>query len=1829
MDDYEVRLRKIMSGEADKEDAAKKANASSVAKTGTTSKPSDKALKQARTERTKVSGTKKSKRRMKKQVRRTVAALFMASAIAVAAIPVESINANSDSGAADTMESIDSVNQIRTVHHTDGTNSSYETIEGVAADSAWESKVPYIKITTAGSTGDTIYVDDTKSFQFAYVPENNTTTERAVVVVGIQNSAIKGGTLTIPDKIDAYRQYNVNTTDGSYCAVTGDGSFLYYPTQTQKTDAQNRVKYSALIYPYEGESANPSIGTETIGSTATIPIYVYVNPDNPTDSTRRFTTMSGGVEVDLGTDYVNNLSLTFDDKGTLTAVNQSYKRYSYIEVNEANEPIPHYIDGNPENKSPDNIEYLKGWVNQDPKSVPSTAEMEEAFSPCYLDSKAKWFKDGQDVQLYYLKAGKTISSKDDLKVKDNFAEVNDQDESDEKQRIHDVRVKYIGMQRITTVNIGGADVWTVTEPTTKFTESGGVWTLTETPNNGVFYGNRDLVNLVIEGDLLGIGDFAFNSLPNLSSITLNEKLNTIGNGAFKGCHALSSLTLPVNTNLAIIGASAFEDCTSLTSFKIPHAVVALGDRAFRGCYSMTSFDMNYDPTGMSLEKIGYNVFEDCSSLSSLEFPRTIKQKVPVHYFKGCTGLQYIKSNNNEFDIVDGDPRYSEPSKCEPGAHDSYHNITGKYCDIDEWLDELSPNFYFEGADASELHKTAKAHSATFLYDDGDYVGDYEVVQTCNENPSHESTWIVNTNNEIVHVDVNEECKEIIIPAAVGQYGISKLSANTFKNNCSLQKIYIPNTVNEIETGAFQGCHNLQDVIFTEPYNYNLQIGDGAFDTQMIVSKAGNAYQCSNCNHEIGKTNADMTHLTFTGDMISGYAPFDYAMDPANNYNNTNPSSSQPRSYITYYSSWPTLLTARYNYEDDTNELIDYPRTGDLINPNWISIFPSLSLEDQLAAQNAPQAVIDGVASQAQADLVDATHDIVIPAGIESIKDGIFSGRDTEGELLATKIKNVNSDGTIDYTSEPNTSLNSVTMSTVKKIDPYTFAGCTGLKKADITGNESIGDYAFRKAGLNEVYISGDTSELGVRPFSKCDDLYDVTFNGSNFKCDNAIIYQLGTDGSKQKIIECLPSRGKTDTSTNSVVGGSTAVSRDELAGVSEIQDEAFMGCNYITSVNLDQSTITNVPEYCFASDGKLGTVDLPETVELIKEGAFLDDPRLTSVSIPSLTTQLADNYVFAETKMGTEKNLDGVGEHFKDYYVIEKNPYKTEGDILNDRGTVTLNTPISPTKSSAAIYAGKIVYLNADDKAREYGVTFYDVNDDGNTYIYDQYTVESGKTLERPPIDPSHDGRHFQGWFDDLEKVMVNDVTSVVITQEYEFTARYDTPDITVKFFAFYTDTEPFAVKTIPYGTSCSTPSKPDGREGYTWVKWAKEGDELEHLTEDVVVYGVWDPITDNDKHLVRFINFDDTVVSMQYVVDGEAAIAPATNPTRAGYTFAGWKPSDLSNITADKDFFAQFNASSGNNNDKPTSGTTSGNESKKDKDSSSGNSSSKKTYTVTVVGGSGSGTYEEGATVIIAANDPASGKVFDKWTTSDATLASTSMTATTFTMPGKNVTVTANYKDGDNKTTAAKTATGNGSRPAATGYTTTGDTSVIVTRPGVSNTNVASATVHGSSDSFIVKVTETNEATNAVENALNNRYGSLDGLEYWACDISLYDATGNTKITDTSGLTVDITLPIPDELRQYGGNNKAGAVANNNLEDLNTKFNTINGTPTVTFTATHFSPYVIYADTNNLDAAQMLDASPKTGDPIHPKWFLALGLAAASIVLFLKKDKNPKVVTA
>ena len=95
-----------------------------------------------------------------------------------------------------------------------------------------------------------------------------------------------------------------------------------------------------------------------------------------------------------------------------------------------------------------------------------------------------------------------------------------------------------------------------------------------------------IINVVIEAGVTTIGDYAFMGCTALSSVTIADGVTTIGNYAFMGCTALSSVTIP--DGVTTIGNDAFRDCTALTSVTIPASVTTIGNGAFRDCTALTS-----------------------------------------------------------------------------------------------------------------------------------------------------------------------------------------------------------------------------------------------------------------------------------------------------------------------------------------------------------------------------------------------------------------------------------------------------------------------------------------------------------------------------------------------------------------------------------------------------------------------------------------------------------------------------------------------------------------------------------------------------------------------------------------------------------------------------------------------------------------------------------------------------------------------------------------------------------------------------------------------------------------------------------------------------------------------------------------------------------------------------------------------------------------------------------------------------------------------------------------------------------------------------------------
>ena len=145
-------------------------------------------------------------------------------------------------------------------------------------------------------------------------------------------------------------------------------------------------------------------------------------------------------------------------------------------------------------------------------------------------------------------------------------------------------------------------------------------------------------SIVIEDGTLGIAGSAFLGCTGLTSVTIPNSVTSIGNEAFRYCTGLTSITIP--NSVRSIGDYVFEDCDGLTSVTIPNSVTTIGRYAFRYCTGLTSVTI---PN--SVTTIGREAFEYCTGLTSVTIPNSVTTIGNDAFYK-CTGLTSVTIPNS-------------------------------------------------------------------------------------------------------------------------------------------------------------------------------------------------------------------------------------------------------------------------------------------------------------------------------------------------------------------------------------------------------------------------------------------------------------------------------------------------------------------------------------------------------------------------------------------------------------------------------------------------------------------------------------------------------------------------------------------------------------------------------------------------------------------------------------------------------------------------------------------------------------------------------------------------------------------------------------------------------------------------------------------------------------------------------------------------------------------------------------------------------------------------------------------------------------------------------
>ena len=311
-----------------------------------------------------------------------------------------------------------------------------------------------------------------------------------------------------------------------------------------------------------------------------------------------------------------------------------------------------------------------------------------------------------------------------------------------------------------------------------------------------------------------IGEFAFHSCSNLTSVTIPTSVRSIGSYAFLSCTGLTSIVVEsgnsvydsrnncnaiiktasntliqgckntiIPNSVTTIEQSAFFGCSSLTSVTIPNSVTTIGGSAFAGCSSLTSVTI---PN--SVTTIGNSALQGCSGLTSVTIPNSVTT-IGQSAFMECEGLTSIV-------VESGNPVYDSRNNCNAIIETASNTL------IAGCKNTIIPNSVTTiGQDAfrgcSGLTSITIPNSVTII--------GQKAFWNCS------SLTSVTIPNSVTSIGQSAFWCCLDLASVTMGNGVTSIGQNAFDSCSGLTSVTIPNSVTNIGRDAFYGCTSVTDV----------------------------------------------------------------------------------------------------------------------------------------------------------------------------------------------------------------------------------------------------------------------------------------------------------------------------------------------------------------------------------------------------------------------------------------------------------------------------------------------------------------------------------------------------------------------------------------------------------------------------------------------------------------------------------------------------------------------------------------------------------------------------------------------------------------------------------------------------------------------------------------------------------------------------------------------------------------------------------------------------------------------------------------------------------
>ncbi|MDB4691906.1 leucine-rich repeat protein, partial [Verrucomicrobia bacterium] len=287
-----------------------------------------------------------------------------------------------------------------------------------------------------------------------------------------------------------------------------------------------------------------------------------------------------------------------------------------------------------------------------------------------------------------------------------------------------------------------------------------------------FEGCESLSSVIIGNSVTSIAEKAFMNCSELTSVTIPDSVTSIGNNAFQYCSELKSAA--IGSSVTSIGDYSFANCSGLTSVNIGKSINSIGRFAFSKCLKIINFTV---PDSVTF--IGNSAFENCRSLTSVTIPDKVAS-IEKKTFSYCISLESVTISDNVTSIA-----YAAFRNC--------HRLT------------------------------------SVTIPDGVTIIEIDAFSRC------ESLTSAGIGSSVTSIGNGafSNCKSLT-SVTIGK-SVKVIGESAFKRCKKLQNVIIPDSVYSIRSYAFQYCGSLRSVTFEG--NAPKTLGKGVFSRTRRDAKA--------------------------------------------------------------------------------------------------------------------------------------------------------------------------------------------------------------------------------------------------------------------------------------------------------------------------------------------------------------------------------------------------------------------------------------------------------------------------------------------------------------------------------------------------------------------------------------------------------------------------------------------------------------------------------------------------------------------------------------------------------------------------------------------------------------------------------------------------------------------------------------------------------------------------------------------------------------------------------------------------------------------------------